>query len=157
MKILSFEWSEGTRLTDELVKPLDKVFVAFEHPAWGPMSVTLWRLDGTGLRIDSKMHDVAPGREVGVLRFARISAPPKAELSAAIDVAFSNEITALKLTIEESGTSADSGIILRADSQEITIVAGAFPFSLAVSGAFEAPNIFDPEYPIERYIRGPIA
>jgi hypothetical protein len=40
------------------------------------MFVTLWRSDGTGLRLYSQMHDVAERREVGVLNFEQVSAPP---------------------------------------------------------------------------------
>jgi len=153
MNTLSFGWSECTRLADELVKPINKVFVGFEHPAWGPTSVTLWRLGGTGLRIDSRMYDIAARLEVGVLQITPVSTPPTDNLNAAVDAAFAKEILAFKLTIEESGIRAESGIVLRADSHEIIVVAGAFPFCLAVSGPFTEPNTFHPEYPIDRYTR----
>jgi hypothetical protein len=71
--------------------------------------------------------------------------------------AFQDEIAISKLIIHESGTSAESGVILKASNgDEIVIVAGAYPCSLAVYGILSLPNIFKPEYPIDRYTRVPI-
>jgi hypothetical protein len=117
------------------------------------MFVTLWRSDGTGLRTFSQMHDVAERREVGVLNFERVSAPRPDER--VVDVAsFQNEIVVSKLIIHESGTTAESGVMLKArNGDEIVMVAGAYPYSLAVLGVVSMPHIFEPEYSMDLYTR----
>jgi hypothetical protein len=99
------------------------------------------------------MHDVAERREVGVLNFERVSAPQPDETIAAVTLAFLGEIAVSKLVIHESGTTAESGVILRAHGEEIVIVAGVYPYSLAVLGVVSMPHIFHPEYKIDRYTR----
>ncbi len=42
------------------------------------------------------------------------------------------------------------------NGSEIAIVAGAFPFTIAVKGVVEQPHIFEPEYPMEDFERLPI-
>jgi hypothetical protein len=155
MNILPFEWSESTSLAIELARPLKQVSVESEPHGW-PMFVTLWRSDGTGLRVRSEMHDVAERREVGVLRFSHVLAP--VSNATVIDVAptFDRELTVSKLLIEESGTSAESGVILMGDDgDKMIIVAGVKPYCLAVSGLPSAPSNFEPEYPLDRYVRVP--
>jgi hypothetical protein len=58
--------------------------------------------------------------------------------------------------MEESGTSAESGVVLSAADDQIVIVAGVFPYTLAVDGLLLAPHVFQPEYPMERYLRTPL-
>jgi hypothetical protein len=73
-----------------------------------------------------------------------------------IDLGFAfrgGDIKASKLIIEESRTTAESGVILHAGSEELVIVAGAFPFTLAICGLKAAPFKFDPEYPLDLYTR----
>lgn len=51
----------------------------------------------------------------------------------------------------------ESGLILKASSDdELVIVAGAYPYSLAVLGVPPIPHIFEPEYEISPYTRVPI-
>ncbi len=155
MKILTFEWSASTSLATELARPLKQVSVDSEPHGW-PMFVTLWRSDGTGLRVRSEMHDVAERREVGVLRFSHVLAP--ASDASLIEVAptLDHEFTVSKLVIEESGTSAESGVILTGDDgDELIIVAGVKPYCLAISGLPSARSKFEPEYPLDRYARVP--
>jgi hypothetical protein len=103
------------------------------------------------------MHDVAERMEVGVLSFERISAIRPGETIADVASAFQGEIVVYKLIIDESGATAESGVILKAaNGDEIVIVAGAYPFSLAVLGVLSMPHIFEPEYPIDLYRRVPI-
>ena len=71
--------------------------------------------------------------------------------------AFRGGMDLLKLVIEESGTTAESGVILKAGREELIVVAGAFPYTLAVGGTMDIPFEFGPEYPLERYIRIPLA
>jgi len=103
------------------------------------------------------MHDVAERREVGVLNFEQVSEPMRDETIADAAPAFQGEITASKLIIRESGASAESGVVLKAgNGEEIVIVAGAHPYQLAVLGVLSLPDMFYPEYPIDRYLRAPI-
>jgi hypothetical protein len=155
MNILPFEWSESASLATELARPLKQISVEFE-PHGSPMFVTLWRSDGTGLRVRSEMHDVAERREVGVLCFSHALAP--VSNATVIDVAptFDCKLAVSKLLIEESGTSAESGVILMGDDgDQLIVVAGVKPYCLAVSGLPSAPSKFEPEYPLERYARVP--
>jgi hypothetical protein len=155
MNILPFEWSESTSLATELARPLKQVSVESEPHGW-PMFVTLWRSDGTGLRVRSEMHDVAERREIGVLCFSLVLAP--GANATLIDVApsFDRELTVYKLLIEESGRSAESGVVLIGDDDyKMIIVAGVKPYCLALSGLPSAPSKFEPEYPLDRDARVP--
>jgi hypothetical protein len=156
MNTLSFVWTGQTSLATELGKPLKEISVEFEPHGW-PMFATLWRQDGTGLRLFSQMHDVAERREVGVLQFEYVSSPKNNESSVDIAATFNCRITPYKLVVHESGVSAESGVVLTAnDGTEIVIVASSNPYFLAVGGILSVPHIFEPEYPIDRYKRVPI-
>ncbi len=156
MNILSFAWTELASLAAELAKPLKQVFIEFTTRGQ-PITVTLWRSDNTGLRIHSEMHDVAERREVGVLSFAYNSEPPSEGKAVFVASVFERHIGVSKLVIEESGTSAESGVVLSAADDQIVIVAGVFPYTLAVDGLLLAPRVFQPEYPMEQYLRIPLS
>jgi hypothetical protein len=157
MNSLAFVWAEPTPLAAELSKPIRHVSVGLVIPNDGPRFVTLWRPDETGLRLYTEMHDVAERREVGVLNFERVSAPRPNETIADASAAFQGRIAVSKLIIHESGKSAESGVILKAaNDDEIIIVAGAFPYQLAILGVLSLPHMFYPEYPIDRYERVPM-
>jgi hypothetical protein len=154
MKHLLFAWTDPTPLAAELSKPVKRISIELGHPKNGPMFATLWRPDGAGLRLYSQMHDVAERREVGVLNFQRVPTPRPNETIVEAAAAFRGEIVVSKLIIVESGTSAESGVILKASTgDEIVIVAGVAPYSLAVRVAPSPPDLFNPEYPIDRYSR----
>lgn len=155
MNTLSFVWAGLTSLVLELSKPLKHISVDEFHGR--PMFVTLWRQDGAGLRLSSKMHDVAERREVGLLQFEYASSPKDSETVVDIASAFNGPITVFKLVIHESGTSVESGIVLKArDESEIVVVAGTFPYFLALEGVLPAPYAFEPEYPLDQYSRIPL-
>jgi hypothetical protein len=154
MNSLLFQWAGATSLAAELSKPIKQVSIASVITQSGPRFATLWRSDETGLRLYSQMHDVAERREVGVLNFEQVSAPRPGEAIAEVASAFQGEIEVSKLIIHESGTSAESAVVLRASSgDEIVIVAGAGPCFLAVLGVVSMPHIFEPEYQLDRYTR----
>jgi len=129
MKTPSFAWAEPASLAAELARPLKQVFVEFTSHG-EPIALTLWRSDDSGLRIHSEMHDVAERREVGVLSFAYNSEPPTEGKAVYVASAFERHISVYKLVIEESGTSAESGVVLEAANDQIVIVAGVFPSRL---------------------------
>jgi hypothetical protein len=155
MNSLSFVWTGQTSLATELSKPLKEISIEFEPHGW-PMFTTLWRQDGTGLRLYSQMHDIAKRKEVGVLQFEYASSPKNDETIVDIATTFSCRVTACKLVVHESGVSAESGVVLKANNTEIVIVASSNPYFLAVSGILSVPHIFEPEYPIDRYERVPM-
>jgi hypothetical protein len=102
------------------------------------------------------MHDVAERIEVGVLSFSDVLMPDDNEVF--IDTpAFLDRIEPSKLTIKESGFSAESGIVLRASNGEaIVLLAAAYPYGLAVQGLLREPYLFRPEYSLEHYISTPM-
>jgi len=104
------------------------------------------------------MHDVAERTEVGLLNFERVFEPQPNALTVDVLPAFGLGVKVSKLIIHVSGTSAESGVILKVQTgEEMVIVAGTYPYSLAIQGLMLShPNIFQPEYPLERYDRVPI-
>jgi hypothetical protein len=156
MNNLSFVWAGPTPIAAELNMPIQKVSVEFAIPNSGPRFVTLWRSDGSGLRLFTKMQDVAERTEVGVLNFEEVSAVRRDETVADLASAFQGEIAVSKLVIHESGANVESGVIFKAKNDEIVIVAGVYPYSLAVRGVLSMPHIFEPEYPIDDYMRVPL-
>ena len=155
MNTLSFVWAGPTPLVLELSKPLRQISVEFEPHGW-PIFVTFWRQDGTGLRLYSEMRDVAERREVGLLKFEYVSSPKDSETVVDLPSAFNGPIDVFKLVIHESGASVESGVVLKAsDDSEIVVVAGVFPYCLALQGVLRSPYTFTPEYPLDQYSRIP--
>jgi hypothetical protein len=98
------------------------------------------------------MHDIEPKLEVGVLYFELVSVPDPTEQIVDTSDIFDDEVKAWKLTITDSGATAETGIVL-ACKREITIVPDGFPLTLALQGIeFDSPA-FEPEYPWDRYQR----
>ena len=151
MSDLTFGWCGHTSLASELVAPVRRASV--RTAAHGrPISLTLWRGDGSGLRIQSRMQDLAERLEVGVLTFDVVDRPFADELVVELPATFNGPIEATKLLIAESGASAESGVVLRGgDDSQIIAMAGANPFTIAVKGVIEGPHVFEPEYPMESY------
>jgi hypothetical protein len=155
MNDFPFVWTGQTPLGAELHRPIDHISVEF-WKTW-PTYVTLWRSDGTGIRIHSEMIDVAERIEVGVLHFSDAFAPSADGSFAKIALTLGPHIAVSKLIIAESGAIVESGVILAADNgDEIVIVPNAFPCFLAVRGVPSVVPIFEPEYPLDRYSRVPV-
>jgi hypothetical protein len=111
MNILPFEWSESTLLATELARPLKQVSLESEPHGW-PMFVTLWRPDGTGLRVRSEMHDVAERREVGVLCFSHVLAPASNATLISVAPTFDRELAILRNTSTRDTYSPKFALIL---------------------------------------------
>jgi hypothetical protein len=153
MDYLSFGWKEQSSLAAELARPIKRVSVEFAFHE-RPVYVTLWRADGTGLLVHSDMHDLAERVEVGVLQFSYVFAPEPQEAIVEASPVFDGELLVSKLIIQESGTESESGIILRAvNGEEMVIVAGVNPYSVAIRGVALLGYTFEPEYELERYSR----
>lgn len=119
-----------------------------------PIAVTLWQSEKLGTRIESVMHDVAERIEVGVLVATRVSTPFADEVFVEAPSGFNEGMTLTKLFIEVEMNRFESGIVLTGrDGRELVIVAGAFPYSLAILGIGEDPHRFEPEYPLNSYER----
>lgn len=152
---LTYGWVGADPLAVEVAKPVIRVSIEFE-PHGKPMYITLWRPDGSGLRVHSEVREIAERMEVGVLCFTYRESPSDGEVTFPVDPEFDQQVDAFKLVVNESGVRAESGILLRAKSgSEITIAAAAFPFMIAVNGVVERPQIFEPEYPMEDFERLP--
>ena len=157
MKILAIEWAGPESLSAALSQAIKRISVAFYIPNSGPRFVTLWHSNGTGVRIFTEMYDIAERTEVGVLKLEPASTPEASEVNASLTSHFRGRVTAHKLVISESGTRAESGVALvNEDGDELVIVAGAYPYSLAVKGVSPLPHIFEPEYSLNRYDRVPL-
>jgi hypothetical protein len=153
---LTYGWEGLGPLAVEVTKPIRYVSIEFE-PHGKPMYITLWRPDGSGLRVHSEAHEIAERMEIGVLRFSHLESSTGSEVMLPIDPEFNQQVDAFKLVAHESGVKAESGILLRAKSgSEITIAAAAFPFMIAVNGVVQRPHIFEPEYPMGDFERLPI-
>jgi hypothetical protein len=149
MKIVPFVWTEQTSLRDEFAKPIRFISVEF-HRSW-PQYVTLWHSDGTGIRIHSEMVDIADRLEVGVLHFHHIVVSAHAEVSAKLPWTLGTVVAVSKLVIAESGSLAESGIVIATEVGELVVVANAFPCNLAIHGLPLITETFEPEYPLNSY------
>jgi hypothetical protein len=149
MRHIGFGWSEAAPLVDQLAAPIARASI--DTATHGrPTALTLWRPNGRGLRIQSKMHDLGPRTEVGVLHFRSVNSADADEID--VPIAFDAPLKVTKLIIVELGVTAESGVNLESiDGRQIIITAGAMPYSLAVRGLVETPHSFEPEYPLETY------
>jgi hypothetical protein len=149
MKILPFEWSEAGSLKAALLAPISRA--SLKEFAHRPNVLTLWRIDGSGLRVRSSMHQINGRLEIGVLQFDFESEMP-ADLVVVTFKAPLKPRRVRKLVISESGVEAESGIVLECEDQnELTIVAGTYPYTLGINGLFESAHAFETEYAIDKY------
>ena len=156
MKDMAYKWEVPSPPAVELTKPIRQVSIEFE-PHGKPMYITLWRPDGTGLRVHSEAREIAERVEIGVLCFTQFNSPSGNEVMLSIDPEFNHQNDAFKLVVHDEGVTAESGILFRAkNGSEIVIAAAAFPFMIAVKGVIEQPHIFEPEYFMEHFERLPI-
>ena len=87
------------------------------------------------------MHDIVPKLEVGVLNFEHVSTPNPGDQIMDISGRFDHGVKAWKLTVTDSGTTAESGVVI-ACKGEIAVIAGGFPLTLALRGIeFDIPRI----------------
>jgi hypothetical protein len=153
MNYLSFGWNEKTSLKAELARPIHRISVEFAFHR-RPAYVTLWRSDDIGLLIHSDMHDLAERREVGVLQFSYVFRQEAQEIDVDVPTSFRGALSVSKLIIEESEMESESGVALKSEKgEEIVIVAGVNPYSIAVAGVTWPAYTFEPEYALEQYFR----
>ncbi len=154
MNHLPFAWTGQIPLAAELGKPIERISIELGFGSVGrPQAVTLWRPDSTGLQICSEMHDIAERLEVGVLSFSPISTHTDAAQFANAPASFKSNFEVFKMVIDESDTTAESGLVIRAvDGHELIVVASASPCYLWTSGVFVMENNHIPEYPLDQYV-----
>lgn len=157
MSNLRFTWSESGPLATQLTLPFTRASIrALAHGR--PISLTLWRSDGSGIRIQSRMHDLGERIEVGVLDFSLVQSLDMGEQVFELPASFSGPIKPAKLVIMEAGVDVESGVVLESiDGQQLIVTAGANPYTLAVKGIVAVPNTFEPEYPLNEYSTFPFA
>lgn len=156
MSEINIIWRSGDQTDAALVQGVDRASI--RTAAHGrPIAVTLWQRSGIGTRIESMMHDLAPRLEVGILSMTRVSAPFGDEIFVEAPSEFARDLALTKLFIEVESNRLESGVILTGRSErELVIVAGAYPYSLAIFGLGDAPHRFEPEYPLNAYQRDKI-
>ena len=154
MKTIPFIWREEGSLVETLSRPFDRLNVHLDVIR-RPLCVWLCHRHAAATQIGSKMYDVAPRIEVGVLEFSKSKDRHDNELRLAVPETFGVVAAIEKLIIDEQDVSAESGIAFRnARGDEIVIVAGAQPYGLAVRVPWDAPvPRFDPEYCLSQYKR----
>jgi hypothetical protein len=157
METLRFIWAENQSLVERLSQPFDTVSVEQDR-ARRPVAVYLHHRSGIVTQICSKMHDIAPRTEIGALEFSTVTGPLRDELAFGLQGKVSGTASIEKLVITEGQTEAESGVVFRyPDHKEIVVVASAAPYVLAVKVPWEAYGLtFDPEYPLEQYLRVPM-
>jgi hypothetical protein len=121
---------------------------------YGCFTVTLWLTSGEGFRLTSCMQNLADGIEVGVLKLELVLHPAQDEASVDLPWSFRNGGSISKLSIEQRGFRAESGLLLRSgEGDEIIIVSAAFPNHLYVGGVSTPPQQVVPEYSFSRYLQ----
>jgi hypothetical protein len=152
MGTIPFGWGETELLSSELAKPISRLSI--ESTNGRLVYVTLWRPDGTGLLVHSEMHGVAERREVGILQFGSVHEIEPQESVIEVPAAFRQHLRVKKLVIRESEVECESGVLFQQPSgEEIIILAGVSPYSLAVHGVTLPGYTFQPEYSLEQYSR----
>lgn len=158
MRKITFKWDGPKSLQSVLEIPFYRVSMRLHglHPGNPalPTVMTFWRVDGTWLEVYAPMHDIAERSEVGVLTFEMVSSRPKDE-EVSIDMEPNPfvPVDIKKLTIKDEDVLAEAGIkLVSAEGKAITVVANAFPCTLAIEGVRDdVPRIFDTAYEIDKY------
>lgn len=103
------------------------------------------------------MHDISDRVEYGVLEFepALGNGGGKTLMDLPDDLRLGSAVAKLVLTDDE--VVCESGFVVRGGlGSELIVVAGAYPYTLAVSVA-GLPGPFEPEFPLDKYDRVEIA
>jgi hypothetical protein len=150
--MIAIEWTGSGDLGSALLKPI--IGISMLEVANRPNVVTLHFVDGTAIRVCSKMHELGPRCEVGSLVFSCSPEVTKNVVTFDLSREPLRPSKVLKLRIDESGVQIDSGVIIECEgNRRVIIVAGVYPYSLAVDGLFTRAHVFEPEYPLEKYQR----
>jgi len=157
---LGFGFAGLSSLHEEICRPFTEMTVTLDRVRT-PTELVLWRKDDTGLKIRSKMHDLAEKVEVGILQFATTTRTNEIEPDGYWETAerfsakvFDGPNSISKLVVDESGYSCESGILVTSISgKELVVVADVFPCHIAVLGIEGLSSASKPEYGMARYRR----
>ncbi|HET6620921.1 MAG TPA: hypothetical protein VFG64_13375 [Dongiaceae bacterium] len=152
--LVAFELSRGfTGASIEL--PFDDLNSSQERKRYAD-SITLWRRDGTGIKVASRMHDVRERFEVGVLEFWQVAASESQFIEFDLPNAFWQANRVSKLVLSDEGVTAETGIVVEGQAVgEIILVAGAYPYTLSILLPGTA-RYHQPEFELSRYKRIPL-
>ena len=150
-KTLEFEWEDPCSLVVLLRSEIVGVTVMHWRDTKTPSIIFFKKLSGEIIRVQSNMHDIATRVEVGVLVFSReITELVTHDLNYIHGMTGNNLVQ--KLTLIESGTKAECGIMITSRiGSRIVVLPGVAPFSLAILGIEGVESDFRPEYKLERY------
>jgi hypothetical protein len=149
-------WTGPVPLEVALARPIREIALHFGGHR-EPHAVTLIHDDGTGIRIASTMHDVAEQREIGSLLMTSVPSVLETTPRANLKEPFSSPHIVEILTIEEEGSTADSGVALRdSNGTELIIVSAAFPYCIHIHGLLNPIPNSAAEYPLKAYTRRPL-
>jgi hypothetical protein len=132
---LRFELIDIADLTKELVAPIISISIGLDASRRAN-SLTFWRIDGAGIRIDSLMKDIAEQFELPILRLQRRENDfDKGGVNIQLGDKPTTVSAAYQLVIEEEGYSAEAGLLLIGiPALRVTILPDSFPYSLSISG-----------------------
>jgi hypothetical protein len=163
--LIPFKIAIVGRLSDEFARGFRRISIErLAHKL--AATVYLWRADGTGIRVQSEMHDIAGWIEVGSLVISHVDGPVNRTTESgacetetfeiSLPSEFESGLSASKLVLSTQGKTVESGLFIESTSgSEIVLVAGAAPYTVAV----KAPSVvepFEPEYDLTEYSREPI-
>jgi hypothetical protein len=116
----------------------------------GTTTVHLFLTTGEIVKISSEMHDIDSWNEIGSLVFEMVQDCPYSKMIP-LDPAWKSLASVEKLVLEREEFVAESGIILRSESDEtLLVVASANVYTLAVQAPF-ARDEFLPENDLSAY------
>jgi hypothetical protein len=121
----------------------------------GGMINVIWCFlcDGSVLRIQSRMNDLAEWEEVGTLVFRLVGVGEKIAPPVDLSNPWQNISCVEMLVVDEPEFSAESGLVLRnCAGDEFTIVCGADVCAVQIQAPFYSGG-FLPEYDVETYVR----
>lgn len=149
---LRFELIDIADLTKEFAVPITSISIGLDASRRAN-SLTFWRTDRTGIRIDSLMKEVAEQFELPVLRLARRDNDSD---KGGVDIQLGDKPTTVsavyQLVIEEDDHSAEAGLLLiGTPALRVTVLPGSFPYSLSISGVPGLHLESDPEWSFEAF------
>lgn len=154
MKIIRFTSIVPGTLADQFVGGFTSMSVRRLRKGSGPIDfIFFWRADGTGLKIQSVMHDINREEwlEAGVLEFTHVAADDDPSSQIELPDEFRRDLKVSKLVLSTEEMVVESGIVLEGrDGGRIVVVAGGFPYAITIAADF-LTETFDPEYELSEY------
>lgn len=147
---LSYIIDDHMDLDAELAAGFSKLSIR-RLPGGGIVVVGLQRPSGDGLRVLSKMHDLAERTELGVLRLRIGDREEKFDDAIELPRSFNSSVSGSRLVKRIGDREVESGLrLLDSDGVELVVVAGEMPGTLAIRAPFLKEPFF-PEYPLDEY------